>query len=169
MTAGYTVPSVQGMVEAGSVTEGHSAPCNAEFSQGRQDGGYAGGAPVDSAIEAESAITFGERVAALLDALVRWSEVEFRPPAVWADPPASLAALSRYARVGGWTGRADGFVRTAGIWWHRLIGLPITVAAYYGAWVAQRPGRVFTVSVLYVLIAHTGPGSWLLPWPEWLP
>jgi hypothetical protein len=96
-----------------------------------------------------------------------WTAAEFRPPTVWTDSPASVAALLEYAKTADWAA-PGGPWRAAGIWWARLIGIPLTVLAYYAAWIVQRPGRFLTVLFLYALLAQTTPGRWLLPWPNFL-
>ena len=93
---------------------------------------------------------------------------ELTPPTVWTDKPASLKELTLYARHAPWTAK-DGFWRAAGTWWCGLIGIPVSTAAYYTAWTAQRPSRALTVLLAYIVLAHTGLGAWLLPYPDWLP
>ena len=82
----------------------------------------------------------------------------------WAEAPPSLADLAAYARAGAWT-NPGGFWRGCGTWWLRLIGLPVTVVCRCVEWTVQRPGRLLTVLLIYVVLAHTTPGRWLLPWP----
>lgn len=96
----------------------------------------------------------GERVKPVLAGL--------RPPAVWTQPPASLQALVRYADDAPWADKT-GSIRAAGRVWCRVIAVPVSVVAYYTAWLAQRPSRFLVLLVLYVVIAHTSAGSWL-PW-----
>ncbi|MEV0732407.1 hypothetical protein [Polymorphospora sp. NPDC050346] len=84
------------------------------------------------------------------------------PPSVLTQPPASVAELAAYAKTGEWTARRYGFVRGAGIWWYRLVGLPYTVWCRYGEWIAQRPGRAITVLLLIKLLASTTAGEWVV-------
>lgn len=91
-----------------------------------------------------------------------------RPPEPWQHRPASLAAMSRYAHKGRWT-RQDGPARFCGVWYFRLVALPVAVLTHYLAWLVQRPSRAITAAAIYIVLVHTGPGAWLLPWPTWLP
>ncbi|KWX04622.1 hypothetical protein TH66_00235 [Carbonactinospora thermoautotrophica] len=116
----------------------------------------------------QTALTQRDRWSGLLGRLVGWLAGELTPPTVWADPPASLREISRYAHHGAWT-TETGAWRTAGVWWCRLVAIPVSTLAYYTAWIAQRPSRTVVVTVLYVVAAHTTPGRVLLPWPAWLP
>lgn len=93
---------------------------------------------------------------------------DLTPPTVWADCPASLRELALYARHSAW-GPQNGFIRGCGVWWCRLIGIPVSTVAYYIAWIAQRPSRTFVTVLLCAVLAHTKFGGWLLPWPSWLP
>jgi hypothetical protein len=81
------------------------------------------------------------------------------PPAVWAEPPASMAELAAYARWGTWTSSTGG-LRRAGICWHWLVSIPVTTVCRYTEWIAQRPGRAIPVFVLWKLLISTGPGPW---------
>jgi len=90
-----------------------------------------------------------------------WLREYVTPPSVLTDPPASVAELASYARWGAWTGRTDGPLRRLGIWWYRLVGLPVTVVGRYIEWIAQRPGRAIPVFVLWRLLISTGPGPWV--------
>ncbi|ADD45875.1 hypothetical protein [Stackebrandtia nassauensis] len=85
-----------------------------------------------------------------------------RPPSVWTEAPASLAALVRYADTAPWADKA-GPIRTMGKLWCRVISVPVSVIAYYIAWLTQRPSRFITAVIVYAVIAHTSIGSWL-PW-----
>jgi hypothetical protein len=99
---------------------------------------------------------------------VEWVVGEWTPPAVWSQRPASLAELVGYARHGAWTAHS-GFWRTAGVWWMGLVVVPFSTLAYYAAWVLQRPSRFLVCGLVYVVVAHTGLGAAVLPWPAWLP
>ncbi|WP_066890752.1 hypothetical protein [Carbonactinospora thermoautotrophica] len=121
-------------------------------------------APARAKDTEQTALTHRDRWSGLLDRLAG----ELTPPTVWADRPASLREISRYARHGAWT-TETGAWRTAGVWWCRLVAIPVSTLAYYTAWIAQRPSRTVVVTVLYVVAAHTTPGRVLLPWPAWLP
>lgn len=150
------------------VTDSDSALRNAQSGEAGSGQPGPGFSQENSAIGPDSAmgsaLTDGDRWAGLAERLAGY----WTPPAVVVDRPASLSELAAYASTGAWTSQR-GFWRVAGIWWFRLVGLPVTVAAYYGAWIAQRPGRALVLAVLYALLAHTGPGRWLLPWPTWAP
>ncbi|MEV4212630.1 hypothetical protein [Micromonospora sp. NPDC049662] len=96
------------------------------------------------------------------------------PPKLWGEAPASLEDLSTYAHRGEWTGKTGG-PRFAGIWYWRLIGLPITAICRRLEFVAQRPGRLITVLVVFVLVGRSTYGhtalSWIatpLGWLAWL-
>src|SRR5262249_19045293 len=83
------------------------------------------------------------------------------PPTGWADAPASLRAVARYARYGAWT-KQQGPLRVLGIAYSWL-ALAATTGLYYAAWIVQRPGRLTTCAIVYALVAHTPLGAWL-PW-----
>lgn len=86
----------------------------------------------------------------------------FTPPELLTDRPASIPELSAYAHRGGWTRQPYGPIRTAGIWWWRLIGLPQTVRSRLREWVWQRPGRAVTAVAAVKLLSLTGPGAWVV-------
>ena len=124
---------------------------------------------------ANAAMGAGERarlavVTAHTESDTWWSRhlEDLTPPTVWADKPASLQELTLYARHAAWTSQT-GFLRGCGVAWCWLVAVPISTLAYYLAWLAQRPSRTLVVALLYAVIAHTGPGRWLLWWPTWLP
>lgn len=97
------------------------------------------------------------------DRMRRWlqaAKAYLTPPSVLAEPPPSYTELVNYAHHGAWTRHTNGPVRAAGIWWHRLVSLPITGACRYLEWIAQRPGRAIAVAVVVKLAALTGPGGW---------
>ncbi len=83
------------------------------------------------------------------------------PPALLTEPPASLAELAGYAKAGAWTKRRSGFIRGCGVWWYRLVALPVTAVCRYIEWICQRPGRALPVFLLWKLLITTGPGPWL--------
>lgn len=121
-----------------------------------------------ASVEAAEPVTQRHPVVERLGRIGAQALTEFTPPGIWTDPPATLAELSRYARYGAWT-TATGFWRTAGVCWYALFAVPVSCAAYYLAWIVQRPARAVVVSLLYVVVAHTRIGQALLPWPTWLP
>lgn len=86
----------------------------------------------------------------------------FTPPELLTDRPASIPELAAYAHRGAWTRQPFGPVRTAGIWWWRLIGLPQTVRSRVREWVWQRPGRALTVLLLVKVLSLTTPGAWVV-------
>lgn len=119
-------------------------------------------------IATETAPTQGEQPTASEQpdrALGRRLRAYWTPPQVWAEPPASLAELARYARFGEWT-KQDGPVRFLGIAYSWL-AVAASTGLYYAAWILQRPGRLVTFLTVYGLLAHTPIGAWL-PWPGWL-
>lgn len=73
------------------------------------------------------------------------------PPEPWTHRPASLAAMSRYARQGGWAGPA-GPARAAGVWWFRLVAVPVCLVTHYLAWLVARPSRALTVALVGLLV-----------------
>lgn len=79
----------------------------------------------------------------------RWARLA-TPPHPWQHRPASLAAMHRYATRGGWTG-PDGLARAAGVWWYRLVALPVCLCTHYLAWLVARPARALTVAALVLL------------------
>src|SRR5690554_2618393 len=138
-----------------------------------QRGAARGRAREDSVADpAPSAVAESHRRAKLL--------AQLRPPEPWQHRPASLAAMWRYARRGGWTGADVRLVRdnpdgpwrqvraseseadlagkdirtrlpasrVAGIWWFRLVALPICTITHYLAWLVARPSRTATVALL---------------------
>jgi hypothetical protein len=78
--------------------------------------------------------------------------------------------MARYARRGGWTG-PEGTVRRLGVWWFRLVGIPVTIVCHYTAWIVARPARtVVTVGLWAVLMqvpAVYAAAALLLPWDPW--
>lgn len=76
---------------------------------------------------------------------------ELRPPEPWSHRPASLAAMARYAARGGWTG-PHGLARRAGVWWYRLIAIPVCLVTHYSAWLVARPSRALTAAVVAFLV-----------------
>lgn len=83
----------------------------------------------------------------------RWPRLvnQLRPPQPWTHRPASLAAMWRYARRGGWTG-PDGVARRLGVWWYRLIAVPVTVVCHYTAWLVARPSRALTGALVAFVV-----------------
>jgi len=76
---------------------------------------------------------------------------ELTPPEPWQHRPASLAAMWRYARRGGWTG-PDGLARRLGVWWYRLVTLPVSLVCHYTAWLVARPSRTLTAAVVALVV-----------------
>lgn len=76
---------------------------------------------------------------------------ELTPPQPWTHRPASLAAMWRYARRGGWTG-PDGLARRLGVWWYRLVTLPVSLVCHYTAWLVARPSRALTAAVVALVV-----------------
>lgn len=76
---------------------------------------------------------------------------ELTPPEPWTQQPASLAAMWRYARRGGWTG-PTGPARVAGVWWCRLVTIPVCVVTHYTAWLVARPSRALTAALVALLL-----------------
>lgn len=159
-------------------TDSNSAPCNAEFHNTAPGPALAASPQDSSAIDADSApdsaLTGSDENAgedaekSLMTRLLDQVQEYWTPPVVWTQVPPSLAELRAYAWSGPWTAER-GFFRRAGIWWYRLAGWPVTSVCRYVEWIAQRPGRAATVAGIYVLLAHTTPGQYVLPWPSWLP
>jgi hypothetical protein len=114
---------------------------------------------------APSPVTHGDRrdgSARLLDQLV--------PPEPWTHRPASLRAMARYARRGGWTG-PDGPARRLGVWWYRLVAVPVTILCHYAAWIIARPARTVVLlgawAVLMQVPALYAVAAAVLPWDPW--
>lgn len=82
------------------------------------------------------------------------------PPTLLTDPPPAVTELAGYARHGKWTA-STGKVRQLGVWWYRLVALPVTVACRYIEWMFQRPGRLIPVFALWKLFIDTGGGPWI--------
>lgn len=82
------------------------------------------------------------------------------PPALLTEPPPTVAELVGYARHGRWT-VSTGKLRRLGVWWHWLVGLPVTVVCRYTEWIFQRPGRTVPVFLVWKLFILTGAGPWL--------
>lgn len=104
------------------------------------------------------AITFGDRARGWVAA----ARAYWTPPEILTKRPPAVSALSAYAKAGAWTRQVDGPIRRAGVWWFRLIGVPVTVACRFAEWVWQRPGRAIPVLVLCKVLALTTPGAWLV-------
>lgn len=84
------------------------------------------------------------------------------PPALFTDPPASLADLAAYARTAPWTHQNTGVIRGAGVGYYRFVAYPKTVLSRYSEWVWQRPLRLAMHLAGIKLFAHTPPGMWLV-------
>lgn len=101
-----------------------------------------------SAVSADrKATTDSDRRSGLV-ARLRW---ELTPPEPWQHRPASLAAMWRYAARGGWTG-PTGPARVAGVWWCRLVALPVCLVTHYLAWLVARPSRTATAALVALLV-----------------
>lgn len=109
--------------------------------------GARAGAREDSADRCGSATTHSDPRPGLA-ARLRW---ELTPPEPWTHRPASLAAMWRYAKSGGWTG-PTGVARQLGVWWYRLVALPVTVVCHYTAWLVARPSRALTATLVGLLV-----------------
>lgn len=83
---------------------------------------------------------------------------EFDPPNVLTERPSAVPQLRTYAHEGPWTKAKSGLLRSLGIGWWRVVGLPVTVACRYIEWVAQRPGRWITAFVLWCLVMGSSAG-----------
>ncbi len=144
-----------------SVTDGNSPVSTGEFGSAPVRGSAQVGGLEVSSLQSTlhpTAVTVRDRLWGWL----RASRAYWTPPAVLTEPPASAAQLAAYAWRGGWTGGVDGPVRRLGVWWHRLVGLPVTVVCRYVEWVAQRPGRAVPVYVLWRLFVLTTAGQWAM-------
>lgn len=122
--------------------------------------GESEGAPAERETGPEDSTLHSERFT-VRDRLVGWFERSrdyWLPPNLLTNPPASFVELSAYAHRAGWTRRLDGPVRAAGIAYHRLVGLPVTVVCRYIEWICQRPGRLVPVYGVWKLFVSTGPG-----------
>jgi hypothetical protein len=139
-----------------AVTQRDTALCSAESVDAPAERVTSPATSQTGSFPVQSAITQRDR----LQDLLRAARGYVTPPAVLTDRPASVAELSAYAHRAGWTARSDGPLRVAGVWWFRLIGLPLTVAGRYVEWIAQRPGRAIPVFGLWKLVILTGGGPW---------
>lgn len=59
--------------------------------------------------------------------------------------------MGRYARLGGWTG-PSGPARMVGVWWYRLVALPVCLVTHYTAWLVARPSRTITAGLVVLLV-----------------
>lgn len=136
-----------------SITESETAQTAVRFGEGTADRGStrAGAHPrarEDSAVSAaRKPVTDGDGRAGVVDRIRR----ELTPPQPWQHRPASLAAMWRYAARGGWAG-PQGLARQAGVWWFRLVTLPICLVTHYVAWLVARPSRTLTATVVVLLV-----------------
>lgn len=105
------------------------------------------GAREDSAEPHPSATTPSNNRRPVVDRL----RAELTPPQPWTHRPASLAAMWRYAARGGWTG-PTGPARLLGVWWCRLVTLPVCVTTHYVAWLVARPSRTLTATLVALLV-----------------
>lgn len=120
-------------------------------------GGTDGYAEPDSGSRSGSSrtVTMGERVAGL-GARIR----DARP---YTAQPASIRDVVEYTRAGGWIpGDHPWWWESPGYAYGVIVAIPLTIMTHMALWVAQRPGRVFTVSVLYGLLLFAGVqlGAW---------
>lgn len=137
-----------------TVTVRNPEVCSAEFEGASEPTPSTG----ERAETLKSEVTVRDRVRDVLVA----SRAYWTPPEILTKRPPTVAALAAYARRGAWTRDLDGPIRRAGVWWFRLVGVPVTVMCRFAEWVWQRPGRALTASTLFVLFAHTTPGRWLV-------
>ncbi len=140
------------------VTERDSALCSAESAGALAEREAVPANAQTATISVHSAMTHRERV----QSWVQSASAYLTPPSVVTDRPASVKELSAYAHRAGWTANQAGFVRSAGVAWLRLVGLPSTVVCRYVEWIAQRPGRAVPVAVLVKALTLTTPGGWAL-------
>lgn len=70
----------------------------------------------------------------------------------WNEAPASPAELVRYARAGAWCADDSIFLRFLGRTYCWLVAIPMSVRHYISAWIWQRPGRLFTVGLLVLVL-----------------
>lgn len=126
----------------------------------------------------QSAVTLRDNWRGWIAAQWEASKQYWTPPSVLTERPPTVAELAEYAWRGPWTRHPHTtvnvdqrsqkqttcrhWIRIAGIWWHRLIGVPTTVVCRYVEWFAQRPGRTIPALLLVRLFTLTGPGAWLV-------
>lgn len=95
---------------------------------------------------------------------------QLTPPEPWSHRPASLAAMARYAARGGWTG-PEGLPRRLGVWWYRLVVVPVTLVCHYTAWIVARPSRTVVTVVVWAVLMRVPPvhaaAAAVLPWDPW--
>lgn len=95
---------------------------------------------------------------------------QLTPPQPWSHRPASLAAMARYAARGGWTG-PEGLPRRAGVWWYRLVAVPVTLVCHYTAWIVARPARTVVTVLVWGVAMHVPAlyalAAAILPWDPW--
>lgn len=102
----------------------------------------------DSAVSADrKATTDSDRRLGLVARLM----AELTPPEPWQHRPTSLAAMWRYASRGGWAG-PTGVARRLGVWWYRLVALPVCLVTHYTAWLVARPSRALTAAVVALVV-----------------
>jgi hypothetical protein len=95
---------------------------------------------------------------------------QLAPPQPWTHRPASLQAMARYARRGGWTG-PDGAARRLGVWWYWLVAIPVTLLCHYTAWIIARPSRTVVTVTVWTVAMQVPPlraaAAVILPWNPW--
>jgi hypothetical protein len=145
-------PALQKVTESNSpVSSLHPAESAPAPIQPQENGPESLQSPVKSPLDVD---TLRERLREAIVAVRAY----LTPPSVWTEQPASMAELAAYARWGAWTNSTG--LRRAGLCWHWLVSLPVTTICRYGEWIAQRPGRLIPVYVLWKLLISTGPGPW---------
>ncbi|MFC7331500.1 hypothetical protein [Marinactinospora rubrisoli] len=81
------------------------------------------------------------------DRAVAFAREHLVPPEIWGADRPCLRRQFAYAREGLW-GPREGPWRRAAIAYWVAVALPVTAAAYYAAWVCERPSRLLAAAAL---------------------
>jgi hypothetical protein len=77
----------------------------------------------------------------------------FRTGEFWTTSPPPLKHLWDYTRSGDWVpGDQHRFLEVLGLLYGVVIAVPTSIALYAGAWLLQRPTRVFAATAVAALI-----------------
>lgn len=82
-----------------------------------------------------------------------WDVAIGATPSPWSAPQPELAALVRYAQEGQWCDDDARGWRIAGRVYCYAVAIPVSLACYLLAWVAQRPARLAAAGLLGVVLA----------------
>ena len=106
--------------------------------------------------EPKSAVTWSDQIGPM------WSRIvaDVTPPDIVTEDRPSLRKAWAYAAAGEWTTKT-GTLRTCGMA-YACLAISAKTVLYYLDWIIERPTRLGTALVLFLLFAQFPPLSWLV-------